>query len=386
MRRLWWLLPAGGLVVVVTGALPAASAQVVAARVAGVLLFVVAVTVVAELSAAAGVFDVAAREAARLGGGRAWQLWLLVCALAVACTTALSLDTTAVLLTPVVLALARQVAAPPLLLAMTTVWLANTASLLLPVSNLTNLLALGVLPGQEDVGAYVALVWRPALAGIAVTLAVLAVLHRHELRRPYAVPEAPVVGDRVLFWSATAVCLGLVPAFLSGAPVALSASVAALLLAGVTAWRRPTVLGVALVPWRLVLGVGGLFLLVAALDAHGLTRLLGDVAGSSSDLSGLLRLATTGAVGANLVDNLPAYLALEPVAAVGSDPGARVDALLVGVNLGPLITPWASLATLLWADRCRAAGVSIDWWRFAREGSALVPLLLLACTATLTVV
>lgn len=382
MRRVWWLLPVGGLVVVVTGALPADAAARVVDRVAGVLLFVVAVTVVAELATAAGLFDVAAREAARLGGGRSWQLWLLVSGLAVACTTVLSLDTTAVLLTPVVLALAHQVGAPPLLLAMTTVWLANTASLLLPVSNLTNLLALHVLPGGADVTDYVALAWRPALVAVVVTLIVLALLHRAELRRGYAVPSLPVVGDRVLLVVAGLVCVLLVPAFVSGVPVAVSATAAALVLVAVTAWRRPVVLDVALVPWRLVLGLLGLFLLVSALDQHGLTRFLGEVAGSSSGFGGLLRLAATGALSANVVNNLPAYLALEPVA--GAD-AHRIAAVLVGVNLGPLVTPWASLATLLWADRCRSAGVDIDWRRFARDGLLLVPLLLLTCTATLAV-
>ena len=36
-------------------------------------------------------------------------------------------------------------------------------------------------------------------------------------------------------------------------------------------------------------------------------------------------------------------------------------ALLVGVNAGPLITPWASLATLLWLQRCRTAGIVVPW-------------------------
>ncbi|HEX7212000.1 MAG TPA: hypothetical protein VF241_13835 [Propionibacteriaceae bacterium] len=83
--------------------------------------------------------------------------------------------------------------------------------------------------------------------------------------------------------------------------------------------------------------------------------------------------AGVGAVGANLVDNLPSYLALEPAADASP---LRLAALLVGVNAGPLITPWASLATMLWAARCRSASVAVSWRRFAARGAVLVPLLL----------
>lgn len=83
--------------------------------------------------------------------------------------------------------------------------------------------------------------------------------------------------------------------------------------------------------------------------------------------------AAGGAVLANLADNVPAYLALERVV-----PPRHGTALLLGVDLGPLVTPWASLATLLWAARCRARGLHVSWGRFARSGLLLVPLLLLA--------
>ena len=57
---------------------------------------------------------------------------------------------------------------------MTTVWLANTASLLLPVSNLTNLLALHRFSalGLGHKG-YISLALWPALAAIAATVCVL---------------------------------------------------------------------------------------------------------------------------------------------------------------------------------------------------------------------
>ncbi len=50
---------------------------------------------------------------------------------------------------------------------------------------------------------------------------------------------------------------------------------------------------------------------------------------------------------------------------------------------GPLITPWGSLATLLWAERCRARGVHVPWLTFAVAGAVLVVLLLLATAPTL---
>lgn len=66
-----------------------------------------------------------------------------------------------------------------------------------------------------------------------------------------------------------------------------------------------------------------------------------------------------------MVNNLPAYIALESVTA---DSPQRLMALLVGVNVAPLVTPWASLATLLWAQRCRARGVRIPVWSLAGQG------------------
>ena len=378
---MWVVSAALGVLVVVTRLLPLDAAGDVVVRVAPVLAFLVAITVVAELADDAGVFDVAAREAAHLGRGRVWRLWLLVVLLATACTAVLSLDTTAVLLTPVVLAMARQLDIRAGLLAMTTVWLANTASLLLPVSNLTNLLALHQLGALGvDLRGFVTLTWAPWLAAVAVTVAVLAVTFRRDLRTSYVVPATPGIGDRVLFWTSAAVCLLLGPAFVTGVTPAWPAAAAALLLVGVYAWRRRKVLRFGLVPWRLVVMVLGLFLTVQALHEHGLTELLARAAGTGDGFTDHLRLAGTAAVGSNAVDNLPAYLALEPVA--DSTPG-RMVALLIGTNLGPLVTAWGSLATLLWHQRCVSAGVDVSWRRFALRGLVLVPLVLVAATGAL---
>jgi arsenical pump membrane protein len=82
-----------------------------------------------------------------------------------------------------------------------------------------------------------------------------------------------------------------------------------------------------------------------------------------------------------VVDNLPTYLALESV--TDNDPH-RLMALLTGVNTGPLVTIWASLATILWRERCRRAGVSISVWRFAWQGAVCASAATLAATLALT--
>jgi len=351
-------------------------------RVGPILGFVVCITVVAELANGIGVFATIARGAARLARGSVLRLWLLVVVVAVVATAVLSLDTTAVLLTPVVLALAAQLGLDRAVFAYTAVWLANTASLLLPVSNLTNLLAVSRLPGTGALG-FAALTWPAALTCVAVTVALLAVLFRRSLRGRYELGPAGPVAERRLLVLGIVVCALLGPAFLLGVDVFAASAVGAGVLVVACAVSRRDLLRWRLLPWPLVLGVSVLFVAVQWAHDHGLGTLLGAAAGHGQGWVALLRLSGLGALGANVVDNLPSYLALEPA---GDGSPLRLAALLVGVNAGPLVTPWASLATLLWAARCRSAGEPVSWGRFALRGLLLVPLLLVGAVTALWLV
>jgi arsenical pump membrane protein len=91
--------------------------------------------------------------------------------------------------------------------------------------------------------------------------------------------------------------------------------------------------------------------------------------GSGSSLGALLQLAGVSTVLANLIDNLPAYLVAEPFA--GSTP--RLVTVLVGVNVGPMLLVWGSLANLLWLRACRSRGLHISAVRFGLEGLLVVP-------------
>lgn len=360
-----------GLGCVLAGALPVDQAGATVGRLVPLLLFLGSVIVLAELTAEAEVFNVVATRLSILARGHYVLLFLLCVALAAVTTMGLNLDTTAVLLTPVLLALAATLRIAPLPLAITTVWLANTASLLLPVSNLTNLLAadrVALAPAE-----FAARMWAPQVAAIVVTGVFLWVFYWRRGRRggeaSYLPPAPHVPVDRVLFRVAAVACLLFVAGIVVGVPIGPASAVSAGLLVLTFAVRRRSALRPGLVPWRLLVFVIGLFLVVETVNRHGLADIVGALIGAEDSALGALRAAGTGAALSNLVNNLPAYVAGESVVPAGNH--GRLLALLIGTNVGPIITPWASLATLLWYERCVANGVRVPMARFVWTGAGL---------------
>jgi arsenical pump membrane protein len=166
---------------------------------------------------------------------------------------------------------------------------------------------------------------------------------------------------------AGAVCLAVGPLFALGLSPAWVASGGALVLVSALAVRDRSRLRAVAVPWQMALAVAVLFVVLDIALRHGLQPVLASLAGTGTGAADLVRVAGSGALAANTVNNLPAYIALE---SVSSDAAPRLMALLVGVNVAPLVTPWASLATLLWAQRCRARGLRIPVWSLAVQGLA----------------
>jgi len=363
-------LLAAGLAFVASGLLPAHEASATVRRLLPLLLFLATILVLAELTAVAGVFDVVATRLAIVARGNFAALFLLCVAFAAATTIGLNLDTTAVLLTPVMLALARALNVPALPLAMCTVWLANTASLLLPVSNLTNLLAanrVALAPAQ-----FAARMGSAQAAALLVTGALLWLFYwrrgrrdadRYELPAPFA-PTDPWIA-RV----AGTACLFFVAAIVGGVQLGVASAIAAGVVMVTFAVRRRSALRWSLIPWRLPVFVTGLFLVVQTISLHVLGSLTSALMSLSAGPEGVFRAAATGAGLANLVNNLPAYVAGEAVVPAANH--EQLLGLLIGVNVGPVITPWASLATLLWYERCVAAGVAVPLRRFMLTSACL---------------
>lgn len=325
------------------------------------LAFVLAAVPLSVLLDRLGFFEEAAQLLAR-GRRTAAGLW----ALAAFVTAALNLDASVVLLTPLYVRMARHSGMSERSLAFQPVLLACLASSFLPVSNLTNLIA-AAHTGAGPV-AFLVHLGPPSLAATLVGY----VCYRRLL--PPGVPASPP------------------PAVRTRRPLVLGGAVVAVVLAGFVAgpsfgikpWEVALAADAVLialtrhvplryVPWGTALVAAALAVLAAAAVVH---LDVSAVVGGQS-LASTARTVAVSAIGASLVNNLPATLV--GLHAMGARPGNGLWALLLGVNVGPLFVVTGSLAGLLWLDAMERLGVRCGAREYSRVGLMVgIPALVVA--------
>jgi arsenical pump membrane protein len=375
-------VPAAALVIG-AGAISPGHALAEAARLGPVIGFLAAVLILARLCDGEGLFHACGAWMARAAGARPRRLMVGVFVTASVITAVLSLDATVVLLTPVVFATAARLGARPKPHVYACTHLSNTASVLLPVSNLTNLLAFAA--AGVSFTRFAALMTGPWLVAIGVEYLVFRRFFATDL--PASSPAAPATERPEMPWFALATLMGTLAGFVLASALGLNPAWAAfagavVLAARALARRRTTPAAIAraaalpFLAFVLALGV-----VVRAVLDNGLATALGHRLPAGTGLGALLGIAALAAALANLVNNLPAVLVLLPLAAPAGP--AAVLAVLLGVNIGPSLTYAGSLATLLWRRVLREHDHDPQLSEFTRLGLATVPLALAAAVVAL---
>ncbi len=377
----------GAIVLVVLGAISFTGARHALADLGPTVGFLAALLVLAEGCRREGVFATTGAWMARASRGRPPRLLALTFAACAVVTAVLGLDATVVLLTPVVFATAARLRTSPKPHVYACSHLANSASLLLAVSNLTNLLAFRA--SGLSFSRFAALMALPWAAAIAVEWVVLRRFFAIELDRPHV--EAPAGHAQVRSLRAPRFALAVLVLTLAGFALSSAVAIAPVWFAaaGAVAITLPALARGAVAPLALVrtaepgflIFVLGLGVIVAAAGDNGLRSAVSSVLPTGGSLPDLLAIAGLSAVLANLVNNLPATLILvPPTAALGTGP---VLAVLIGVNVGPNLTYAGSLATLLWRRVLGAEDIDLGLSEFTRLGLLTVPIGIVAATIAL---
>jgi arsenical pump membrane protein len=375
---------AGAVLLVIVGAIGLSGASDALRALGPTVGFLAAMLLIAEGCRREGLFDAMGAVMARGAGESPQRLLAFVFVIAAAITAVLSLDATIVLLTPVVFATAARMrtSAKPQVYA--CAHLANSASLLLPVSNLTNLLAFHA-SGLSFV-RFAELMVLPTIAAIGVEWVVFTRFFATDLKRPRHAGDRPARPELPRFAVAVLACTlagFAMSSVVEIAPVWFAVAGAAAITFPALARKTatPVALARAAEPGFLIF-VLALGVIVHAASTNGLDTAVRAVLPTGGSLPDLLAIAALSAIFANLVNNLPATLMLVPVAAAAAGPGP-VLAMLIGVNVGPNLTYVGSLATLLWRRVLRAEDTDVEPGEFLRLGALTVPAGLVAATVLL---
>lgn len=377
------------VVVLLTGVVTLDEARDELASMAPTVVFLVAVLVLAHAADALGVFRWVSQILQQRSLADPHRLLIYVFGAAALTTAVLSLDATVVLLTPAVIAAARSIGASPRPHSYASAHLSNSASTLLPVSNLTNLIAFAAT-GLTFLH-FTALMALPWVVTIAVEYLIFRLFFRSELARgdsaepPVAARSAPapilpltVIGMTLLGFAVSGF-FGIEPAWIAVVGASVLGAIA-LARHRTTAAKMLYAADLWFCAFVLVLGI-----IVAGVANGPVGEWIAQILPGDTSYGSLLFVAAVAAVASNLVNNLPATLLM--IAALGTAaPPALVLAMLIGVNLGPNLTYVGSLATMLWRRVATSAGAPPTLATFTLLGVITTPLTLLAAVSALWLV
>ena len=390
----------GALLALMTGVVNVSDIPVVWNIVWNATATFVALIIISLLLDEAGFFKWAALHVARWGGGNGHKLFALVVLLGAAVSALFANDGTALILTPIVLAMLTALGFSPattLAFILATGFIADSSSLPLIISNLVNIVTADLF--DIGFGEYASVMVPVDIAAILASLGMLYLLFRKDLPRAYELnrleaPEAAIRDPQVfkMGWVVLGVLLiGYFAAEPLGLPVSVIAVIGAALLYFVA--TRGHVISTQKVlagaPWQIVVFSLGMYLVVYGLRNAGLTDYLAGVLNSFA--AGGLWTATLGtgfvmALISSVMNNMPSVLigniAIADSAATGLVKQGMIYANVVGNDLGPKITPIGSLATLLWLHVLSLKGIRIGWGQYFKVGIVLtLPVLLVTLAA-----
>ncbi|HUY07702.1 MAG TPA: SLC13 family permease [Acidimicrobiales bacterium] len=328
-------------------------------------VFVSGLLLIGRVAASDGLFAWAGSRLALIPGS-ARVLYFAMMALVATVTVFLNLDTSIVFLTPIILHVARRRKLDDHAFLYGSIFMANAASLLLPGSNLTNLL---VVSSIHVTGVrFAAAMLPPWIVAVTITATVIAIWQWRQLgdRRETEIDVMPFHAGFGIVGIVISTILVLVLS--NPAPLIFLLGVVLVLAQMSVIGRMSLRTTLRATNFELLLG---LFLVAVAAGVIGRIwnvphRLLGS----------LSPLATVGLSAglANLLNNLPATMLL------ASQRPPRPEALLIGLNLGPNLCVIGAMSSLLWLRISRAAGAKPSVKTFTLLGLIVTPLSALVAT------
>jgi len=337
-----------------------------------------------------GFFEWCALKMAKFSGGSGRKMFVYSILLGALVSALFANDGAALILTPILLAKMRILklnAKTILAFLLAGGFISDSASLPFVFSNLTNI----VTANYFNIGflEYFSNMYLPFIVSVIITIIVLLIVLKDDIPKTVDInllkDANSVLKNRTLFYfSWFFLALLLIGYFIGDAydiPISVFALGGGLLFLAIsTAFK--TVEPIEIIknaPWQVVWFSLGLYIVVYGLKNAGLTEYLANFLSYLNMQGELIAVVGTGFTSAFLsafMNNMPTIMIMDiALQDIGNE--AMVYANIIGSNLGPKMTPFGSLATLLWLHTLNQKGVKIGFWQYSKFGLIVTPPILL---------
>ncbi len=272
-------------------------------------------------------------------------------------------------------------------------FISDSASLPFVFSNLTNI----VTANYFHIGFlnYLQNMFLPYIVSTIVSIVVLWLVLRKDIPKTIDVDLLPepdsVLKSKTLFKFSWFFLLLLIASYsigdYYGLPISLFALGGGLLFLAIASYTKNAKawLTIKSAPWQVVWFSIGLYIVVYGLKNAGLTDSLSLILKDLNTRGDAVAVIGTGFISAFLsaiMNNMPTVMIMD-IALKDIPNHALAFANIIGCNLGPKMTPFGSLATLLWLHVLSKKGVKIGFWQYSKFGLLVTPPILLVVLLTL---
>ncbi|MBE0498328.1 MAG: arsenic transporter [Campylobacterales bacterium] len=343
-----------------------------------------------------GFFEWCAIKMAKLSYGNGHLMFVYALLLGSFVSALFANDGAALILTPILLAKMRilQLNLKSILaFLLAGGFISDSASLPFVFSNLTNI----VTANYFNIGflEYLQNMFIPYLVSTFVSIAVLWIVLRKDIPRNVDIsllknPD-DVLKNKTLFkFSWLFLALLLAGYFIGdsyGLPISVFALGGGLLFLAIASYAKSAKVWLTLkiAPWQVVWFSIGLYIVVYGLKNAGLTDYLTLILHDLNARGDFIAIIGTGFLSAFLsaiMNNMPTIMIMD-IALADVQNSALAYANIIGCNLGPKMTPFGSLATLLWLHVLSQKGIKIGFWEYSKFGLIVTPPVLLAVLISL---
>lgn len=417
----------GAIIVFVTGVVSLSDLSTIFGVVSGASITIISTIVMSIVLESIGFFRYVAYNLVKRANGSGVALFWYVNLLCFLMTMFFNNDGSILITTPIIIQIMSILNLKyhekiPFLLSGALIATASSAPI--GVSNLANLIALKIV--GLDLNTYALLMFVPSITGLLFIAWMLYLFFRkdipkkipvlqqmldyhhavprgfyslstierwvgHSLKQKIAVfhplgDQDPISVDWPLFHRCLAVVILTRLGFYIGAPLGIPtewiAMVGALLLILFRWYRtRSGIMDIVKkTPWHIILFAFSLYIIVYALKNVGLTDMLVHILQSTIVTSHFQAIFTMGmllTVMSNFLNNLPSVmvgtLALTQMNLDLSTIQISYLANIIGSDIGSLISPMGTLATLIWMFLLRTSGIPFTWKQYLRVSIFVIP-------------